>query len=234
MEALVRFLTHVGELLLVLLVYGAAFPTCRLEQGPAQAGPDSQEEPDEELMRKYVAGDKRAFDKLVLRYKRRVYGYIWRWVWSKDKADELFQESFYKVVRAAESYDPERRFSSWLFTVVRNTIIDDRKKRRLWVTSLNKALYPGETKRTVADLIPDPTSEEGEELARESELHKALHRALDRLNPDQKEVFLLRHEEGLQFQEIAEIQGTPVNTAKTRMRYALESLQRDLKGFVTP
>ena len=81
-------------------------------------------------------------------------------------------------------------------------------------------------------MLPNPTSPSGEATAKTRQFEERLRAALDRLNPDQKEVFLLRQFEGMQFNEIGALMGTPENTAKTRMRYALEALRKELKEFL--
>lgn len=198
--------------------------------GKKAAAPDPDES-DEELMRRFAQGDSKAFNRLMSRYERRVYGFIYRSLYDKDKAPEIFQDSFYKVVRAKDRYDPEQRFSTWLFTIVRNTLIDYYKKKKLRVVSLSTPLRPGETKGTLEDRIPDTTSAEGGSYASERQLEVRLKEALKTLNPDQRDVFVLRQFDGRPFAEIAEIVGCPVNTAKTRMRYALEALRRELAEF---
>jgi len=195
-------------------------------------GEDGEGPSDEELMKRYVAGDDRAFNVLMSRYQGKVYGYIFRHFYDEHKASEIFQDCFYKVVRAAASFDPQRRFSTWLFTIVRNTVIDTFKKKKLRTYSLNAPLNPGEEKRTYADLVPDPKASDGEQVAARSQLEARLRTALEKLNPDQKEVFMMRQFQGLPFAEIAAVVGCPVNTAKTRMRYALEALRRELAEFL--
>lgn len=204
---------------------------CSAVTGPAASPQHQSDESDEELMGRYARGDSRAFRILMTRYQARVYGFICKSVFDRDKVDDLFQESFYKVVRAAESFDPSQRFNTWLFTIVRNTLIDYYKKRRLKLAHLN-APVGHEDDRTLGEVIPDHTSPEGETQVRRSQLEKKLYDVLGRMNPDQREVFLLRHYEGMPFNEIAVMQGIPENTAKTRMRYALEQLKKELREFL--
>lgn len=183
-------------------------------------------------MVRYVAGDHRAFQTLMNRHQRRVYGYIFKFYYNQEKASEMFQESFYKIVRGAASFDPSQKFTSWMYTVVRNTVLDDFKKRKLRVRSLEEPLIAGEADRTLFDIVPDAHSKEGEKEARAAQLKAKLRDALNKMNSDQREVFLMRYEDGIPFEEIAAIMGCPVNTAKTRMRYALEALRKDLKEFL--
>lgn len=215
------------ELLLAAFVLSAVLWATVGSKAPV---PDPDES-DEELMRRFAEGDSKAFNKLMGRYERRVYAFIYRSVFDKQKAPELFQDSFYKIVRAKDRYDPNQRFSTWLFTIVRNTLIDYYKKKKLRTVSLSAPLRPGETKGTMGDRIADKASADGAAYASERQLEGRLKEALEKLNPDQKEVFVLRQFDGRPFAEIAEIVGCPVNTAKTRMRYALEALRRELAEF---
>lgn len=195
--------------------------------------PATADEPtDEELMVLYVNGDAKAFDRLLGRYQRKVYGYIFKQIRDEYRATELFQDCFYKVVRAAHTFDPKRKFSTWLFTIVRNSIIDTYKKKKLRTLSMNSPIRPGDEKRTMSDFIPDKQAAEGEKSARLKQLEGRLDEALDKLNPDQKEVFMMRQFQGLAFADIAEVLSCPVNTAKTRMRYALQALRRELEDLL--
>jgi RNA polymerase sigma-70 factor (ECF subfamily) len=206
-----------------------------LFDGASRTGtaPEVSPEPsDEELMARFAAGDAKAFRVLMKRYQRKVYGFIFKMFYDEDRANEVFQESFLKVIRAAGSFDPSQRFSTWLFTVVRNACYDSMRKRRLRTISLDGPAYRDDRDRTVGEVLPNPTSPSGEATAKTRQFEERLRAALDRLNPDQKEVFLLRQFEGMQFNEIGALMGTPENTAKTRMRYALEALRKELKEFL--
>jgi len=221
-----------GLELLVWTFVGAALVVPGTARNPSEPSQEPVGPSDEELMVRYVGGDQRAFQTLMSRHQRRVFGYIYKFYYNQDKASEIFQESFYKVIRGAASFDPNQKFTSWMYTVVRNTVLDDFKKRKLKARSLNDPLMAGEPDRTLMDIVPDVHSEEGEKAARVNQLQIKLRDALAKMNADQREVFLMRHEEGLPFEEIATIMGCPVNTAKTRMRYALEALRKDLKEFL--
>ncbi|MBM4371130.1 MAG: RNA polymerase sigma factor [Deltaproteobacteria bacterium] len=209
----------------VLLHLLAAVPRAE-RAGPEPAGPA-----DEALMARFIDGDARAFETLVGRHKKPVYHFIYRFVRQREMADEIFQDSLLKVVRAASSYQRGARFTVWLYTIVRNTIYDRlrRERHRRQIRELDRPLEPGGG-TTLGDTLAG-VSPEGEEEARTKQLEDRLATAVARLNPDQREVFLMRQHQGLAFKEIAEIMGCPVNTAKTRMRYALESLQRELAEF---
>jgi len=212
-------------MLSVLLNMLAAVPR-RVTSAPDPAGPS-----DEALMARFIDGDARAFELLLGRYKKPVYRFIYRYVSQKETADEVFQDSLLKLVRAASSYKQGARFSVWMYTIVRNTIYDRlrRERHRRQIGELDRPLGD-EGSATLGDVIPG-NSPEGEEEARKTELQERLSDAVRELNPTQREVFIMRQHQGLAFKEIAEIMDCPVNTAKTRMRYALEALRRELADF---
>ncbi len=212
-------------MLSVLLNLLAVAPR-RDRTGPDPAGPS-----DEALMARFIEGDSRAFETLLGRHKKPVYRFIYRYVRQKETADEIFQDSLMKIVRAASSYQRGARFSVWMYTIVRNTVYDRlrRERHRRQMHELDRPL--GEDGgATLGDTIPG-NSPDGEEEARKQQLQERLGEAVEALNPDQREVFIMRQHQGLAFKEIAEIMGCPVNTAKTRMRYALETLRRELAEF---
>lgn len=182
-------------------------------------------------MARYIEGDVRAFEILLGRHKKPVYRFIYRYIRQKETADEVFQDSLMKLVRAASSYNRGARFSVWMYTIVRNTVYDRlrRERHRRQMRELDRPL-DAEGSVTLGDTIPG-NSPDGEEEARKQELQERLTDAVGELNPDQREVFIMRQYQGLAFKEIAEIMDCPVNTAKTRMRYALEALRRDLAEF---
>jgi len=196
-----------------------------------RAEPDPAGPSDEALMARFIEGDARAFETLLGRHKKPVYRFIYRYVSQKETADEVFQDSLMKLVRAASSYQRGARFSVWMYTIVRNTIYDRlrRERHRRQMRELDRPLEGGGTV-TLGDTIPG-NSPDGEEEARKQELQERLASAVHELNSDQREVFIMRQYQGLAFKEIAEIMDCPVNTAKTRMRYALEALRRELAEF---
>ena len=212
--------------MLSVLLHMLAVAPRRDRKGPDPAGPS-----DEALMARFIEGDARAFESLLGRHKKPVYRFIYRYVRQKETADEIFQDSLLKLVRAASSYQRGARFSVWMYTIVRNTIYDRlrRERHRRQMRELDRPLEGGGTV-TLGDTIPG-NSPDGEEEARKQQLQERLSDAVQELHPDQREVFIMRQHQGLAFKEIAEIMDCPVNTAKTRMRYALETLRRELADF---
>lgn len=186
---------------------------------------------DEILMAFYRKGDEKAFEELFRRHKKSIYAYILRYTGNAQESEEIFQDVFIKLHRASATYQPTAKFSTWLFTIVRNLCIDSHRKRRLrHNVSLDDTA--DEDSRSLHDVI---ASEEPSPDSRSSdhEIGQVLEEALKRINEDQREVFLMREKTGLKFEEIAEVIGVSVNTVKSRMRYALENLKKYLEksGF---
>ena len=182
---------------------------------------------DEELMVAFQGGESPAFEELLKRHQNGVYNFIYRFLGNRETAEEVFQEAFFKVHQAADRYLPNGKFTTWLYTIVRNLCVDTfrRKKIRLTV-SLDERRDEGES--TLGDKIAGDDIP-ADILSSAHQIQGALETALAKLNDDQREVFLLREKEGFKFEEIADMTGVSVNTVKSRMRYALEGLRRALK-----
>jgi RNA polymerase sigma-70 factor (ECF subfamily) len=189
---------------------------------------------DEELMTLYVKNDEAAFEVLLSRYRRPLFGFLYRYLGQTEKAEEVFQEVFFEVIRARKRYRPEAKFAAWIFRIARNRAVDRLRRDGFRdMESLDVELNPqgqgGETRLSmVAGDGPGP-----EELAQARELEKALEAALMKLPPEQREVFWLKEKSGLTMAEIADMTGVSQNTVKSRLRYALEKLRADLaaQGF---
>lgn len=182
---------------------------------------------DAELVAAFVENaDETAFRKLVERHQERIYGYLMGMVKDTDVADDLFQETFVKAVRAMQrkrgSYTAQGRWLQWIMRIARNTALDylrSRKRARARFVMENDEGF--ELDQIASDGKPDAS----ERLER-SEQAAWLYACIDRLPPEQREVVLLRHESELTFREIAELTDCSINTALGRMRYALLNLRR--------
>lgn len=182
---------------------------------------------DEELMVDFQRGDQKAFEEIVMRHRHGVYNFILRFLGNPQTAEEVFQEVFIKIHRAADRYKPNGKFTTWLYTIARNQCVDTFRRQKLRETL---SLDGGGREDEVRLLDTLPAEEVPPDiLSSAKQISEVLELALQKLNPDQREVFLLREKEGFKFEEIAEITGVSVNTVKSRMRYALEGLKRTLK-----
>jgi len=186
---------------------------------------------DGELIAAFVRGDERAFEQLYGRYKRQLYGFLNNLIPDNpSEADEVFEETWLRVLDKLPGYHDEGRFSAWLFRIARNLFIDRLRKSRKLPGTL-------ELDAENAPALPGPASLEPDQEFDLGEVGAVIARAVELLPVEQREVFLLRQQE-LAFREIAEIQGCSINTVLGRMQYAMKSLRRsildiDRGGIVT-
>jgi RNA polymerase sigma-70 factor, ECF subfamily len=189
---------------------------------------------DEALMTRYQRGDLSAFAALVARHKTPVYNFVLRQIRSPALAEDVVQDVFVRIIENAGSFKHEARFTTWAYTIARNLCVDQIRRasyRRHASLEQKDETDTGDGlsySEKVADPHPSASTERG---AAAGEIRTAVTQAVEALPPDQKEVFLLREVAALPFSEIAEITGSPENTVKSRMRYALERLQEALCNF---
>ena len=182
-------------------------------------------ESDEALLARYGRGDAAAFDLLYRRHEMRVWRYLERNVGNRATADELMQEVWFAVARDAARYQPSARFTTWLFTIAHNRMIDSIRTSRRH-TSLDTLGYEAEA--VVEHLTSDPSAGPlAAAVARDQA--GALVRALENLPDEQREAFLLQIEGDLSVEEIAAITDSSFETTKSRLRYARTKLRELLK-----
>ena len=181
---------------------------------------------DEELLRAYRDGDSEAFKTLFGRYRGPLFNFLLRRVRDRGRAEELYQDSWTKVIERSAEFRGDSKFSTWLYTIARNACIDHQRKMKFrGHASLD------ETQRGANQPMIERVANPGlgpDQLASGQSLRERIRIAVEELPEEQREVFLLRQLQGLGFKEVAEVVGVPVNTAKSRMRYALERLQLGL------
>jgi RNA polymerase sigma-70 factor, ECF subfamily len=180
---------------------------------------------DAELARDARSGSEAAYRELVARYATPAVNFTCRLVHDRALAEDLAQEGFLRVYQRLHTYDPERKFSSWFFQVLRNVTIDYLRVNRLPTASLDALQEEGHHIAAV-----DRESASPEELAGRGELASAIGAALSRVRPEYREVVVLRYQEGLTQPEIAEILGLPAGTVKTYLHRARKELAEILTG----
>ena len=185
---------------------------------------------DEELVTAYLEeDDEQAFRRLVERHQDRIFGYLMGMVKDRAVANDLFQETFERVIKAMQgrrgSYDPQGQWLSWVMSIARNAAIDHTRRQKKW-TDVPQDEDDG---RSFWDTLEDDSPYADEQLHR-AEQREWLDEHIEQLAPEQKEVLLLRQETDLTFREIAELQDVSINTALGRMRYALKNLRKMMKA----
>jgi RNA polymerase sigma-70 factor (ECF subfamily) len=184
---------------------------------------------DEDLMLAYGAGDAGAFDTLYARHKGGVYRYILRQCRNAGIADELFQDVWMNAIRARASYAPTARFTTWIYTLAHNRIVDHwRASGHMRLASIDDD-ENGEA-RDIVESIPGAANDEPETRVLSGELGAQIKSALDALPDEQRQAFLLQYEGGLSLAEIAQVTGVGTETVKSRLRYATGKLRSALGG----
>ena len=180
---------------------------------------------DEQLVCEYANGNNEAFDTLLIRYKQRLFSYIFQMVRDRDLADDIFQETFIKAITTIRQgrYSDMGKFSAWLYRIARNLAVDSfRAEKGENVVSADDADYDVLNRRELAeDTIED--------VMVDLQIEEDLRRLVDRLPDAQRQVLEMRYYQDLSFKEIAEITGVSINTALGRMRYAILNLRRMAK-----
>jgi RNA polymerase sigma-70 factor (ECF subfamily) len=186
--------------------------------------PASAASSDEDLMLAYAAGDAAAFDTLYARHRGGVYRYLLRQSRQPGIADELFQDVWMNLVRPRESYTPTAKFTTWLYRLAHNRMIDHfRASGHLTVVSADDEVH-----EEAVIALPGARSMQPESRAENRELRERLRAAVAALPPAQREAFLLQQEAEMSLAEIAAVTGAGVETVKSRLRYALSKLRSEL------
>jgi RNA polymerase sigma-70 factor (ECF subfamily) len=178
---------------------------------------------DKELIGRYLKGDHNSLEKLIHRHQNRIYAYILMIVKDKDLADDLFQDTFIKVINTirAGSYNEEGKFLQWAMRIAHNLIIDYfRKSNRMPVIDNSK-----NEDFNIFDTI-NITDKSIEEEMITDQIHKDVRKLIELLPPEQKEVLYMRHYAEMSFKDIADVTDVSINTALGRMRYALINLRK--------
>ena len=176
----------------------------------------------------YRDGEAAAFEALYARWRGPLYRYFLRQCGHAGQADELFQDVFLRVIGAAASYEATAKFTTWLFRIAHNRLVDHwRKSGREPVD----ALASGEDGEDCEFDPPAPAIAAPERQAEQRQLGQALMAALNELPELQREAFLLAEEGGLTLEEIASIAGVGRETIKSRLRYATGKLRHKLESW---
>ena len=180
---------------------------------------------DDMLVQAYMEGKVSAFDELLARNQQQLFDFILALTRDKDKADDLFQETFIRAIVKMKDgqYFNQGKFLYWLMRIARNLLIDDvRKQKKEQAVNISD-----DELLTVIDCGHPYKSREDMLVAEELSGH--MRQLMDLLPDEQREVVLMRYYQGLQFKDIAEITNVSINTSLGRMRYAIRNMRRMAK-----
>jgi len=191
---------------------------------------ESAADADRILVERVQNGDVAAFDTLVRKYRERLYGIIYNLTSNREDAADLTQESFIKAFSSINRFKGNSAFFTWLYRIGVNTALSHLKRNRLRrFFSLEHIQEEGSNAQVLETLAAKHKSEKGALL---SELQEKLNEAMQKLSPKHRTVVVLFEIEGLSHQEIADIVGCSVGTVRSRLHYAKQQLQADLKHFI--
>ena len=177
---------------------------------------------DSALMQRYARGDLAAFTQLYERHKAALYRYLLRLTRRRDVADDLFQEVWSRVIASRARYQPLAKFSTFLFSIAHNCFIDSCRRANTAPTAAAEGLEDHE------HALHDAEHRGPEREAQSAQTAERLSAALAQLPAEQREAFLLHEEGGLSVEEIGELTGVGMETAKSRLRYAFAKLRKTL------
>lgn len=177
--------------------------------------------PDALLVKNYIAGDENALSILIKKHQSKIYGFIYSKMPDRDVADDIFQDTFIKVIKTlkSNSYNEEGKFLPWVMRIAHNLIVDHYRKNK-------KMPMLRETEEfSIFSILSDNSLNVEGRIITEA-IEKDLQKIIQELPTDQKEVLEMRIYQDLSFNEIAELTGVSINTALGRMRYALMNLRK--------
>jgi RNA polymerase sigma-70 factor (ECF subfamily) len=179
---------------------------------------------DEELVARSQRGDVESFNQLILRWERPIYALAYRVIGREDEARDVCQEAFLRAFRALPGFKGQAKFSSWLYRITLYLCRDwIRRQRRAPVSQM-----PEDVDILEAAAAREP-SESIEDLVARRELSAVVEEAMALLPEEQRTAIILKEYHGMTFQEIADLQGCPLSTVKTRLYQGLTVLRRQLE-----
>ncbi len=173
------------------------------------------------LVKSYMDGDESALCQLISRHKQKIYGFIYSKVMDKDVAEDIFQDTFIKVINTLKrrAYNEEGKFLPWVIRISHNLVIDHfRKNNRL-------PKFENRNDFNIFSVLGDKTPNVENQIIR-SQVQEDVRKLIEELPDDQREVLIMRIYKEMSFKEISENTGVSINTALGRMRYALINLRK--------
>src|SRR6187399_172451 len=179
---------------------------------------------DEELVARAQGGDVESFNQLIVRWERPIYALAYRVIGKEEDARDVCQDAFLRAYRALPGFKGQAKFSSWLYRIALNLCRDwIRRQRRAPVSQ-----FPEDIDVLEAAAATEPT-ESIEDLVARRELSAVVEEAMAKLPEEQRTAIILKEYHGMTFQEIADLQGCPLSTVKTRLYQGLSVLRRHLE-----
>ncbi|RDI52436.1 RNA polymerase sigma factor [Flavobacterium glaciei] len=177
--------------------------------------------PDASLVKEYVAGNEDALAKLIKRHESKIYGFIYSKIPDKDITNDIFQDTFIKVIKTlkSNSYNEEGKFLPWVMRISHNLVVDHFRKTK------KMPMFRETEEFSIFSIMSDDCQTIENKIISE-QVQMDLKKLIEGLPADQKEVLIMRMYQDMSFKEISESTGVSINTALGRMRYALMNLRK--------
>ena len=181
----------------------------------------SDQTPDALLVKNYVAGDEKSLSTLINRHQSKIYGFIYSKISDRDITDDIFQDTFIKVIKTlkSNSYNEEGKCLPWVMRIAHNLVIDHFRRNK------KMPMYRETEEFSIFSVMSDNSLTIENQMISD-QVETDLKRIIEELPEDQKEVLVMRMYQDLSFKEISELTGVSINTALGRMRYALMNLRK--------
>jgi RNA polymerase sigma-70 factor (ECF subfamily) len=173
------------------------------------------------LVKQYISGDEEALSTLIKRHESRIYGFIYSKISDRDISNDIFQDTFIKVIKTLKSnaYNEEGKFLPWVMRISHNLIIDHFRKNK------KMPLFRETESFSIFSIMSDDSPTIENKIISE-QVEMDIKKLIEELPLDQKEVLVMRMYQDMSFKEISEITGVSINTSLGRMRYALMNLRK--------
>lgn len=177
--------------------------------------------PDALLVKNYMSGDENALSILINRHQTKIYGFIYSKISDRDISDDIFQDTFIKVIKTlkSNSYNEEGKFLPWVMRIAHNLIIDHFRRNK------KMPMFRETEEFSIFSLMTDKSLTIENQMISD-QVERDLRKIIEELPEDQKEVLVMRIYQDLSFKEISELTGVSINTALGRMRYALMNMRK--------
>lgn len=177
--------------------------------------------PDASLVKEYVAGNEDALTKLIKRHQSKIYGFIYSKVPDRDITNDIFQDTFIKVIKTlkSNSYNEEGKFLPWVMRISHNLVVDHYRRTK------KMPMFRETEEFSIFSIMSDDSLTIENKIIAE-QVQMDLKKLIEELPPDQKQVLVMRMYQDMSFKEISECTGVSINTALGRMRYALLNLRK--------
>ncbi len=188
-----------------------------------------EDDPDVKLMLEFQAGDKASFEKLMVKYYPRILNFIYRFIPSREVSEDIAQEAFMRVYKSVQSYRPQSKFNTWLFTIAKNLSLNELRKNKKKGASLDAPIKSSEG--SFIRQVEDKNALNPSDDLIQSEVSQVVKAAIEELPENQRMAVLLRRYENLSYDEIAKTMNTTAKAVKSLLSRAKENLKVRLASF---